>query len=165
MSFKEYLKESLWKMEKVNRGTFSQIFDVYKNPNEYEVNQISKSFFELNNINQKGLSKALRGIIDNNNGNIYIWNANLLHDIAIKQFKLNPNGFRLVLNPKNKSINVDEYNIKISDFPKDSLEKLEKTGYESIMWYIDDGSDKAEKMKYNFATRQITKITSEEDWD
>lgn len=166
MSFINLLKEVFYKMDKVKVGLSTQIYEVYKNPKEFEINQISKNFFELNDYDSKGLSKALRGILDIKNGNIYVWNANLLHDKATKTFNLNDAySYRLIFNPKSKVISVESsFEINIKNLNENAIKNLKNTGYKYISWInYEDDNDNA-KYKYNLNTMEIEKYI-EDDWD
>jgi len=170
MSFLIYLRESLYKMDKVSVGLYSQIFEVYKNPKEYEMGQISDNFFQNNEINPKGLSKALRGILDLKNGYIYVWNANLLHDKAIRAFKLNDAySLRLIFNPKNKVISVEnlayEPSITIDMFNKEAIQNLKNTGYKYMQWIDYDENDDNSKIEYDLNTMKKRNFSSEDDWE
>lgn len=170
MSFLFCLKESLYKMDKVQVGLSHQIFEVYKNPKEYEMEEIADNFFELNNFNPKGLSKALRGILDLKNGNIYVWTANLLHDKAIRAFNLNgAYSFRLIFQPKKKIIHVeppiDKSNININQFNKNAIENLKNTGYKYIEWAdYEDDNNLDSKIQYDLDTMKMKKYNSTGDW-
>ena len=52
MRFNDYLMEKLHKIEKVNIGYDNHIYEFYKNPTEYEINQIMDIIYkEYNDIN------------------------------------------------------------------------------------------------------------------
>jgi len=171
MSFISYLQESFYKMKKVSVGLSEQIFEVYKNPNEHEIASISKNFFELNDFNPKGLSKALRGILDLKTGDIFVWNANLLHSKATRAFNLNEAySYRLIFNPKSKIINVEqlayEENIDIQKFNQKSIQNLRNTGYKYIEWNdYSDGAGDSDKIQYDLNTMKMLKYSKENEWN
>jgi len=158
-------------MDKVSVGLSNQMFEVYKNPNINEIESISKKFFQLNDFNPKGLSKSLRGILDLKNGDIFVWNANLLHSKAIRVFNLNDAySYRLIFNPKSKIIDVEQLaydeNIDINKFNKKSIQNLKNTGYKYIEWedYSDDASD-SDKIQYELNTMKMLKYSKENQWN
>jgi len=162
------IKESLYKMDRVLFGTTSDIYEVYKNPNEKEIDEIFDNFCELNQISKKNLSQALRGIIDDHS-DIYVWSANLMHDKAIKHFKFRmTRSLRLIFIPHTQKINLEYYNysgaensFSISQLNASILQKLKNTGYKYLVWEIDKDNDESWFKQYDLNNGEVKEFKHE----
>jgi len=177
MSFKNYLVEELFKMDKVNQGWDNFIFEVYKNPNEYETSQIFDNFIEANNLSPKGLSKALRGIIDKKTNDLYVWNANLLHDKALNIFQLPIDHIRIVFSSKGKIIQLEGYGSSayIDNYEQGILyfkslndtiiKRLLDTGYTILQFRTLDENDKDIIYSLDLKNKQMSQHEPNDVWD